>query len=271
LTESILGIDAAWTDRQPSGVALVRVSGRDCTVAAVAPSYDAFIAMARCESVDWTERPRGSAPDVRALIGAARVIGGCDVRLVALDMPLAKAAFSSRRAADDAVSRRFGGMGCGTHTPTAARPGALGERLTAELTDLGFPLAPSAMEVSSGPCSVEVYPHPALLSLLKATYRVPYKVSRSTRYWPGRSILERTGLLLAKFEQIHEGLSGRLGPLSLDLSTGAGASTLAELKRYEDALDALVCAWVGTLVLTGEAEPLGDESAAVWVPRASLR
>jgi predicted RNase H-like nuclease len=271
VTQSILGIDAAWTDRQPSGVALVRLNGRDWTAAAVAPSYDSFMAMARGESVNWTERPTGSAPDVRALIEAARVVGGCDVRLVALDMPLAKAPFSGRRAAETFVSRRFGGRGCAAHSPTAARPGALGARLTAELADLGFPLATSAVEVASGRCSVEVYPHPALLSLLGASYRVPYKVSRSTRYWPGRSTLERKGLLLAEFNRIHGALLERLGPLSLDLTAVAGASTLSELKRYEDALDALLCAWIGTLVVADEAEPLGNESAAVWVPRASLK
>jgi predicted RNase H-like nuclease len=38
------------------------------------------------------------------------------------------------------------------------------------------------------------------------------------------------------------------------------------LKRYEDALDALVCAWVGAKYLLGEAVAYGDGTAAIWVP-----
>jgi predicted RNase H-like nuclease len=38
------------------------------------------------------------------------------------------------------------------------------------------------------------------------------------------------------------------------------------LKRYEDSLDILVCAWVGAKYLKGEALPYGDDTAAIWVP-----
>lgn len=31
-------------------------------------------------------------------------------------------------------------------------------------------------------------------------------------------------------------------------------------------LDALICAWVGTLVLQRKATPLGDDDAAIWGP-----
>ncbi len=36
----------------------------------------------------------------------------------------------------------------------------------------------------------------------------------------------------------------------------------SEMKRYEDALDAIVCAWVGIEFLRECAYPLGDETAA---------
>jgi predicted RNase H-like nuclease len=39
------------------------------------------------------------------------------------------------------------------------------------------------------------------------------------------------------------------------------------LKAYEDALDAIVCAWVGVCALEGRATPLGNELSAIWVPR----
>jgi predicted RNase H-like nuclease len=40
-----------------------------------------------------------------------------------------------------------------------------------------------------------------------------------------------------------------------------------ELKAAEDILDALICARVGVAILEGAAEPLGDETAAIWVPQ----
>ncbi|MCA1794352.1 MAG: hypothetical protein LC660_10880 [Desulfobacteraceae bacterium] len=43
--------------------------------------------------------------------------------------------------------------------------------------------------------------------------------------------------------------------------------TLSFLKRYEDTLDALICAWVGVQFIANETIPLGDSTAAIWCPR----
>ena len=42
--------------------------------------------------------------------------------------------------------------------------------------------------------------------------------------------------------------------------------SISFLKRYEDALDALVCAWVGTRYVEGHADHYGDDDAAIWIP-----
>ncbi len=39
-----------------------------------------------------------------------------------------------------------------------------------------------------------------------------------------------------------------------------------EVKAYEDALDAVVCAWVAICVLEGRARLFGDENSAIWIP-----
>ena len=39
-----------------------------------------------------------------------------------------------------------------------------------------------------------------------------------------------------------------------------------ELKAYEDALDAIVCASVAICALDGRAPPFGDEASAIWIP-----
>ena len=42
----VLGIDAAWTAHNPSGVALVQRAAEGWQCMALAPSYDAFLALA---------------------------------------------------------------------------------------------------------------------------------------------------------------------------------------------------------------------------------
>jgi predicted RNase H-like nuclease len=44
--------------------------------------------------------------------------------------------------------------------------------------------------------------------------------------------------------------------------------SFAELKRYEDGLDALLCAWVGIKYLDGDVVAYGDDTAAIWVSAA---
>jgi predicted RNase H-like nuclease len=38
------------------------------------------------------------------------------------------------------------------------------------------------------------------------------------------------------------------------------------MKAFEDALDAVVCAWVGACVMDGKAVAYGDDVSAIWVP-----
>jgi predicted RNase H-like nuclease len=54
------------------------------------------------------------------------------------------------------------------------------------------------------------------------------------------------------------------------LPDAARVPSLAHLKRYEDALDALVCAWVGVCALNGSARAYGDDAAAIWVPSSPV-
>ena len=57
----------------------------------------------------------------------------------------------------------------------------------------------------------------------------------------------------------------------LELPEPVAVKSLAALKRYEDALDALVCAWVGVEYLGGRTLPLGDGDAAIWCPTDVVR
>jgi predicted RNase H-like nuclease len=186
--------------------------------------------------------------------------------LITIDMPVSLQTITGRRPADQAVSQAFGGQGCGTHSPNLKRPGPLGAGITQGFERLGYPVATTETPWAASMHLVEVYPHPALIRLLNAEKRVPYKVSKSSRYWPRTPIKERIGKLLEVFTKIHGALSLYVADIELKIPDPFGVTSLSSLKRYEDALDALICGWVGICYLAGSAVPFGDEHAAIWIP-----
>ena len=267
---AILGIDAAWTEHEPSGVALLVGDGDRWSCVAVAPSYESFIALAHGTPVTWSARatvPR--KPPIDELVAAATRLAGCDVQLVAVDMPMSHVRITGRRTADNKVSEAFGTRHCSAHSPDKDRPGAIGSLLTRTLGELGFRLATTSMPRPASRTLLEVYPHTALLSLLDAERRVPYKVSKSSKLWPDLSIAGRIEELLKVFRRILARLECELGPLPFAIPPTA--ASLSELKKFEDALDAVVSAWMGMLYLRDQATPLGDARAAVWVPTDTIR
>lgn len=225
--KAVLGIDAAWTFREPSGVSLVVNKDGRWRVVCVAPSYGAFIRCSDGEPLDWTSRkPEGGTPDVPRLLDAAHRLSDSRVVLVALDMPVSKIPFGGRRIADGAISREFGGRWCSAHSPSAKRPGPLGAKLTSQLRDAGFPLATASSEGAGAlPCTIEVYPHPALLTLLGRPKRVPYKVTKSKRYWPELDAGARIVELLKQFGSIDKALRGVLGDTGIPLPQPVTSNT----------------------------------------------
>ncbi len=262
---SILGIDAAWTEKEPSGVALLEGSAGEWRCVAVAPSYDSFLSSAEGTPVDWSAQSGGAIPDVGRLLSAAgKLLGGQELTTVTVDMPLSTEPITGRRQADDAISRAYGGRGAAGHSPSSERPGPISDRLTADFAAAGFPLATCSTLAGTPNRLVEVYPHPALMALTGESYRLPYKASRSRRYWPGSTPAERRANRLGQFRRILTALRSEVRDIRLELPDATGAVSTSGLKRYEDSLDALVCAWVGAEYLEGVAAPYGDETAAIW-------
>jgi predicted RNase H-like nuclease len=271
MMQVVLGIDAAWTATEPSGIALAASLADRWRCVAIAPSYDAFLTLASGAPVDWGQRRfQGSIPRIPDLLDAARTLAGAPVDVVAIDMPIARVPITGRRAADRAVSERFGARGCSAHSPSAQRPGPIGAVLSESFAAAGFPIATRGTPRSAAHHLIEVYPHPALLELLRLPYRVPYKVAKARRYWRRASSADRICMLLDEFRAIHGGLERVFGPMALPLPAAHDVSSPHRLKRYEDVLDALVCAWVGVRFLQDAAVALGDETAAIWCPKSSV-
>jgi predicted RNase H-like nuclease len=258
---AILGIDAAWTPRGSSGVALIKRNDTghwECI--AVEASYREFV-----NRSNLTPKTHSNGKEIaHQLLEATHELAKVPIALVAVDMPLARGPILGRRCADRMVSKTFGERGCSTHSPSPERPGLLSEQLRDGFQECGFQLATSVNHLTNQ-ALIETYPHPALLSLMKAEYRVPYKVEKNTKYWPDDDKPTRMKRLLDTFRSIHGELSREIAGIDFEISETS--NRFSDLKQIEDKIDALVCAWVGILVLEGKAVPYGDKEAAIWLPQ----
>ncbi len=260
---AVLGIDAAWTAHNPSGIALVVETAGGWRLVAAEPSYDRFLARAGGRPVAGL-RPMGSLPDAAALLTAAKTLGGTDVSLATVDMPLALTPITGRRVSDRTISSAYGARKCATHAPSAERPGPISDKLREDFGSLGYSLLTGTV---CSPGLAEVYPHPALVELAGASERLMCKASRARLYWPHLSPLQRREKLLQVWAQIATLLERQVKGVAELLPEVTPSSSGVAFKAFEDTLDAIICAWIGICILEGRATSYGDHDSAIWVPR----
>ena len=258
----VLGIDAAWSEKNPSGVALVSTGTDRPRLIRAAPSFEDFVLGTAPDAWCGKHASRASVPDI---LRTAKEIGDGAITVVAVDMPLAHTPISARRRCDNAVSEAFGARGCSTHSPTEQRPGKLSEMFHRQAKAAGFALKTSASGMD-GPALLEVYPHMALLTLCSAERRLPYKLSRRSKNFPDRDHASRLEVVRAEWNKILARLNRHI---DLHLEIDCAGKTLRHWKAWEDVIDAVVCCWVGLEWLAGRAKPYGDDCAAIWVPATS--
>lgn len=264
----ILGIDAAWTKTGSSGVALLKSVGSRRELLAVAPSYAGFVGLANGVEVDWV-RPLAGEPVVADLLRAATTLGESSIDVVAIDIPLAHTAVTGRRHADQEVSKCFGAAGASVHSPSAERPGEIGKRVMEAFVAAGFRLITQQQQSPAPRSLIEVFPLAALVRLMELKVRPAYKVARMRRYWRELSRAERIDRLLQSWRGILEALGTQLSNLSIPVPERSLIRSAASLKPYEDAIDAVISAWVGARFLEGRAQRFGDAEAAIWIPTVS--
>lgn len=258
----VLGIDAAWTPSQPSAVALACETSSSWRLLTVCGSYADFT-----KHKDQPAQVTNGALPIQ-ILSAAKRLCGAEVDLIAVDMPLSLSPIVGRRKCDDDVSRQYGSRGASTHSPSSERPGQLSDNMRFDFARAGYPLRTLLLET---PALIEVYPHPALIELAAADRRLPYKIGRARSYWPNLDSNGRRAKLLSEWEKIVSLLDERIEGVRAALPPPDTLSTIRALKRYEDMLDAVVCAWVGVAAIQGQAIPLGDESSAIWIPNSQVR
>ncbi|MDA2934245.1 DUF429 domain-containing protein [Acidobacteria bacterium AH-259-D05] len=264
----VLGVDSAWTSRENSAVALVKL-GRTGRTTCVGRSYREFVTALQGSAPNWLEKPEHDG-DFRVVLDAL-LDKGINPCAIALDLPLSPASITGRRVADQEISKRYGSKGAAAHTPTKNRPGRISQDTFSALHKRGYRFAGADMAQAECPLFFETYPHPAIVELLDRDYRLPYKVSRRRNYWREETPLKRWELLLDSFERLWTGLNEQVTDLENVLPKPVALSKAkhrgAPYKGYEDALDAVVCAWVGIQFLKGNCNAYGDKTSCIWIPR----
>jgi len=237
----ILGWDAAWTSGGSAAWCLIEKRGR-----------------AWC--VEWNEIcPTGE----RMLQELDERLSMYRPGLVTIDLPIARTPVRGYREADRATTRAFSRYGCPVHSPTPERPGTWGDEIMAVFHSHGINVRTSSE--GTAPSVAEVYPHTVCLELVRSGYRVPYKIQRAARLFPGRSAAGRREGIAGSVRNILQAMEARIRHIPGELWEDPPLP-LRHWKTREDRLDALLCAVGGIGILEGHYLPFGSEDAVIWNP-----
>jgi predicted RNase H-like nuclease len=211
-----VGLDLGWSSGGVTGLAALDEDG---WLAAVARLH------ADQEIIDWL---------------APRTEGPC---VVAIDAPIVVRNATSSRRCEKLVGRYFGAYGASCHPANTNRPSfANGTRALRIAEALDLDIDPVSL---SDRRAVEVYPHPAIVALFDLPSIVRYKNK------PGRS-LERLRAEMMRLLDLIESWQDASVPLRVRgapdwtriRDVARAAPTKAALRRIEDSVDAIVCAFI---------------------------
>ena len=211
-----VGVDLAWGQRRPTGLAVLDDTGRLLHVASV-----------RTDEAIEAEL-------------AAYVAGPC---LVAVDAPLIVTNPTGTRPAEAALNRDFARFDAGAHPTNTGKSeladGPRGGRLAHRL---GLDIDPQSQAARR---AIEVYPHPATVALFRLGRTLKYKQKA------GRTVETLQAALLELMDHV-EGLQHASPALAVAgepawkaLREGVrDATRKSELRHVEDQVDAVLCAYV---------------------------
>jgi predicted RNase H-like nuclease/ppGpp synthetase/RelA/SpoT-type nucleotidyltranferase len=211
-----VGVDLAWGQDRPSGVAVLDAEGRVLQLSS----------QGKDEAIVASLTPY--------------VASDC---LVAIDAPLVVENATGTRPCEAALNRDFARFDAGAH------PSNSGKREFADVprgarlaTMLGLDMDPSSR---SRRRAIEVYPHPATVALFRLGRTLKYK------HKTGRPLSQLRSELL-RLMGLLEGLRDSTLPLHVDaheqwktlVTQVESAVRKTDLRRAEDQVDAVVCAYV---------------------------
>ncbi len=210
------GVDLSWAGRKPTGVAVLDARGRLVQLCAV-------------------------RDDGAVLSALSPYVGGDCV--VAFDAPLVVTNRTGQRPAEAALNRDFRSFEAGTHPSNTTKPEFADEPRAARLARaLGLDTDPRSAAARR---AIEVYPHPATVVLFRLARTLKYKAK------PGRSLDQLRSQLLMLMDGVEK-LAHASVPLDVQTHDGwaelrrqaVAAQRKSDLRRVEDPVDAVVCAYV---------------------------
>lgn len=218
-----IGMDLAWGQRNRTGLAVLDSAGRLLESASVRTD-DEILAFVNRHAADTL--------------------------VAAVDAPLVVANETGRRPCEALLGESFARFGAGAYPANRANPSFFpqprGARLAAEL---GWEMDPAVTPGIGRRVCIEVYPHPAMVSLFPLDYVIPYKI-KSGRDLPA---------LKDSYQRLLDHLEATCGTV-LDVadserwlalrSTALGAARKSELNAIEDEIDAIFCAYLAWLWAT---------------------
>lgn len=263
-----LGIDAAWTNKQPSGVCLLKnLDGNQCELLRLGRSYTEF----ESGRIEWNQKVINSSTSLNEVLNACSYLDALP-DCIAVDMPIASYHIKSRRECETAISKEYGRKGASTHNPNENRPGSISVELYNCMTENGYLWMTNGMTHASKSL-IEVYPHTAIIEYLGLDYRYEYKVSKKSTYksWSSLTPSQKQDKLIRNLEYLLNQLSLRV-PNIFDHFTKLSSEaqyTQAQLKGYEDAIDSVICALTGVDFMLGNVIGFGNNEGAIWVPQVN--
>ncbi|RLC76664.1 MAG: DUF429 domain-containing protein [Chloroflexi bacterium] len=214
-----VGIDLAWSYRNTTGVAVLRNEGEKGLLVA------------------WNERLRRDEEIVSFIEGA---VGGSPA-LIAIDAPLVVPNETGTRPCDRELSRLFRRYEAGAHPANRRKFGGIvrGEELVQRLSERGFVHSPQVAPRKEVRQVIEVYPHPAAITLFGLEKTIKYKARPGRTYEFRWSEMNRYRRHLQALESAEPALEAR------EILNQAPEGLKGQaLKCLEDLLDALFCAYI---------------------------
>jgi len=234
-----VGIDLAWGTRNPSG--LTMLEWREDGLAEVEPTQLVYTDEEICRVI--AEQDAGNT------------------LVIAVDAPLVVPNLTGERPVEGEMRRRFARYHAACHPANRRLLGEppRGEHLCAMLVErLNVEVAPAPPIRQACRVAFEVYPHAAMVRLFRLPRILEYK-ARS-----GRDMAYRRGQM-----QRYVGLLKQLPAPKLYLPAWLSEipETRVELKRFEDRVDALFCAWLAARAWWYGGEVLGEaHTGTIWLP-----
>lgn len=263
-----LGIDAAWTNKQPSGVCLLKsLDGNQCEILRLGRSYTEF----ESGRIEWNQKVDNSSTSLNNVLRTCSDLSA-HPDCIAVDMPIASYHIRSRRECETAISKEYGGKGASTHNPNEDRPGLISVELYKYVTEFGYLWMTNGMQ-HTNKSLIEVYPHTAIIEYLGLDYRYEYKVSKKNSYksWALLTAFQKQEKLIRNLEYLISQLSIRV-PNIFDFFIKLNSETQytqAQLKGYEDAIDSVICAITGFDFILGNVIGFGNNEGTIWVPQVN--